>query len=247
MDIQRDIVSFVRRSPRMNPGQVRALSTLGPHLIVDVPHGELDTQIAPGFGPLDLTRVFGRRAPLFVELGSGRGETAAAIGAAHPELDYLAFEVFLPGVASSLIRLREAGVENVRFVVADGAQGIRQLLPDGSVQELRVLFPDPWQKKRHAKRRLIQTAFADEVARVLAPGGLFRIATDWEEYALHCREVMDVHPRFGNPWLSSTGSGNVAVETGWAPRDPERPVTKFEQRGIDAGRRIFDMTYELRP
>ncbi|MGL4831570.1 MAG: tRNA (guanosine(46)-N7)-methyltransferase TrmB [Propionibacteriaceae bacterium] len=233
MAIRRDVVSFVRRSPRMNPGQVRALETLGPQFILDLPHDELDTDIAPGTPMLDFEEMYGRPAPLYIELGSGRGETALAIASAHPDCNYLAFEVFIPGVASSLIGVRDAGLSNVRFAIIDGAAALRQIVPDRSVRELRVFFPDPWQKKRHAKRRLIQTAFATEVARVLEPGGKFFIATDWEDYALHARDVLDQHPGFTNSY------------DGWAPRDPERPLTKFEKRGIDAGRQIFDLVYQV--
>ncbi len=233
MVIRRDVVSFVRRSPRMNPGQVRALETLGPQLILDLPHNELDTDIAPDTPLLDFAAIYGRTAPLYIELGSGRGETALAIASAHPECNYLAFEVFIPGVASSLIGVRDAGLSNVRFAVVDGVAAIRQIIPDRSVRELRIFFPDPWQKKRHAKRRLIQPAFLTDAARVLEPGGKLFVATDWEDYAFHARDVLDQHPLFMN------------CHEDWAPRDPERPLTKFEKRGIDAGRQIFDLAYQV--
>lgn len=223
----RQVVSYVRRSPRMNPSQEKAWTTLR-HLIVDVPRDETDTSVAPDAPPLDLPAIFGRTAPLFVEVGSGTGDSPVTFAAAHPEADVLAFEVFEPAVASTMSKANRAGVENLRLIVADGVAGLERLLPAASITELRTFFPDPWQKSRHHKRRLVNPIFADVVASRLIPGGRWLIATDWADYVEHTLEVLGHDERFVG---------------GIAPRDPERPVTKYEARGIAQGREIVDLVW----
>jgi tRNA (guanine-N7-)-methyltransferase len=228
--MRRDVVSYVRRGDRMNPSQQRAWDGLQQY-VVDIERGERRTSVGPG-AQVDWVAEFGREAPLIVEIGTGTGESIAAMAAARPEANVVGFEVFLPGLASSLSRIQRDCVANVRFVVADGQQGLAQLFGDGSVSELWTWFPDPWHKKRHHKRRLVNAAFAQVVARKLVPGGHWLLATDWEDYALWMREILD----------------RVLVNdyAGWAPR-PDRPVTKFERRGIDAGREIFELSYSVGP
>lgn len=174
---------------------------------------------------------FGRRAPLIVEIGSGAGDSLVPMATARPDTDFVTFEVFQPAVASMLGRIGRAAITNVRIVMADGQQGLERLFDEHSVTELWTFFADPWHKTRHHKRRLVSAGFADVAAARLAPGGLWRLATDWEDYALWQRDVLDQHP------------GLVNVHDGWAPRFADRPVTKYEQRGLDAGRRVFDLTY----
>jgi len=228
--LHRDVVSFVRRSTRMNESQMRSWDRYRDRFVVDVPRGSLSTSVADG-ADVDWANEFGRAAPLIVEIGSGAGDSLAPMAAARPDANVVAFEVFEPAVASTLGRLGRGGLENVRVVVADGAQGLAKLFDDGSVTELWTFFADPWHKKRHHKRRLVGQDFADVVVAKLAPAGLWRLATDWEDYALWMREHLDAHP------------GLVNVHDGWAPRLAERPVTKYEAKGLAAGRRVYDLTY----
>ncbi len=230
--VPREVVSFVRRSTRMNPSQQRNWDAWHDRWVVPLAHRTTSTSVAPGqsFDPVTL---WGRRAPLWVEIGTGNGEACAAIAAGHPEANYLAFEVFKPSVASTLGLLARAGVGNVRIVEADGADALRHWLPPASIDRLLTFFPDPWHKARHHKRRLVNPTTAALVADRLAPGGCWHLATDWPDYAETMREVLDACPG-----LTDTHPGLPS-----APRYPERPITRFEQRGLDAGRPIVDLTY----
>lgn len=224
------MVSYVRRSARMNESQAKAWAALAERFIVSVPARELSTSVHPD-ARVDWTAEFGREAPVFVEIGSGRGEALVALAQQHPEADVVAFEVFQPAVASTLSRINRHGVTNVRIVLANGVEGLERLFAPASVSELWTFFPDPWHKPRHHKRRLVSPDFAALVASRLAPGGLWRLATDWADYAASMREVLDVAPGLAN------------VHAGWAPRWADRPLTKYEQRGLDAGRVVRDLTY----
>lgn len=224
----------MRRSARMNDSQRGAWDRHAADFVVEVPSGELSTSIAEG-ASVDWSVEFGRTADLVVEIGSGAGDSLVPMAAARPEADFVAFEVFEPAVASTLGRIGRAGIHNVRIVVADGAQGLGQLFDDGSVSEVWTFFADPWHKARHHKRRLVSRNFGDVVAAKLRPGGLWRLATDWEDYALWMREQLDAHPVLEN------------VHGGWAPRWEERPLTKYELRGLEQGRRVHDLTYRRRP
>ncbi|HJE52033.1 MAG TPA: tRNA (guanosine(46)-N7)-methyltransferase TrmB, partial [Tessaracoccus flavescens] len=201
----RDVVSFVRRSTRMNESQMKAWDRHHDEFVVEVPHAELSTSVSDD-AAVDWAAEFGREAPLIVEIGSGAGDSLVPMAAGRSDANVVAFEVFEPAVASTLGRLGRDGVTNVRVVVADGSQGLAKLFDDGVITELWTFFADPWHKKRHHKRRLVGTDFADVVAAKLAPGGLWRLATDWEDYALWMREHLDAHP------------GLVNVHDGWAPR-----------------------------
>jgi tRNA (guanine-N7-)-methyltransferase len=226
--VHREVTSFVRRSARMRPSQRAAYEARAGHYLVEVPRGETSTSIAADAAPLDLVAVFGRDAPLVVEIGSGPGDSLVGMAAARPELNLLAFEVYEPAVAGLVARLHREGVGNVRVVVADAVAGLDRLLPDGALRELWTFFPDPWPKARHHKRRLVDATFVALAATRLAPGATWRLATDWDDYADQMRAVLDAEPRL-------TGG---AVER-WA----ERPVTKFERKGLEAGRRITDLAY----
>ena len=228
--LHRDVVSFVRRSARMNESQARSWERHRDTYVVDLPRGPMSTSIADD-AAVDWAAEFGREAPLIVEIGSGTGDSLAPMAAGRPEVDVVAFEVFEPAIASTVGRLARAGVRNVRIVIADGAQGLDRLFGDGTVSELWTFFADPWHKKRHHKRRLVGPDFADVVTAKLAPGGVWRLATDWEDYALWMRDHLDAAP------------GLVNEHDGWAPRLAERPVTKYEARGLAAGRRVYDLTY----
>lgn len=227
--VQREVVSFVRRSARMNPSQLKAWTELQ-HWVVTVPARQISTSVAPD-ARVDWPAVFGRQAPLVVELGGGTGDVIAAVAARQPARDFIAFEVFEPAVASTLSKCARMGVTNVRVVVANGVDALATLIDDGSLCELWTFFPDPWHKKRHHKRRLVSPAFADLAARTLAPDGLWRLATDWEDYALAMRAVLDGHPQLQN------------CHGGWAPRWQDRPQSRYEAKGVAAGRTIYDLCY----
>ncbi|MCW5950965.1 MAG: tRNA (guanosine(46)-N7)-methyltransferase TrmB [Propionibacteriaceae bacterium] len=228
--IPRDVVSYVRRSARMNPSQQKAWARLRGHWVLDLPSAARVTSVAED-ARIDPAVAFGREAPLLVEIGSGNGDVVAAVAQARPEANLLAFEVFEPAVASTLSKLERAGVTNVRLVVADGSQAVATALPDAAITELWTFFPDPWHKARHHKRRLVNPAFAAVAARKLVPGGCWRLATDWADYAEHAREVLGAEP------------GLAVCQDGPTPRWELRPVTKYEARGIAAGREIVDLCY----
>lgn len=227
---RRGIVSFVRRSPRLNTSQKKAWDRHAAQFVVDVPAGETSTAVASD-ASVDWEAAFGRKAPLVVEIGSGNGDSLVPMAANRPEANFVAFEVYPPGVASTLGSIGRAGIDNVRVVMADGARGLGVLFPTGSLSEVWTFFADPWHKKRHHKRRIVNPGFADVVADRLIAGGRWRLATDWEEYALWQREVLDAHPGFVNEY------------SGWAPRFADRPVTRYEARGLAAGRQVWDLTY----
>lgn len=225
----REIVSFVRRSARMNPSQERAWRDHRHTYLVEVDRGPMTTSVAPQ-EPLDLSAVFGRTAPLVVEIGAGNGDSFVATAEAHPDHDLIGFEVFEPSIASTVGKLAARELTNARVVLADGVQGLRWLVPPASLDAVHAFFPDPWHKSRHHKRRLVSPQTCALVADRLRPDGLFRLATDWEDYALAMREVLDA-------------SALRNVYDGWAPRFDERPMTKYEARGIAAGRAVYDLCY----
>jgi tRNA (guanine-N7-)-methyltransferase len=214
----------------MNPSQERAWAQLRGKYVVEVPAGQRRTSVAEG-ASVDWDAAFGRSAPLMVEIGSGTGDTLVALASSEPGANIVGFEVFLPCVASTLSALDRAGAENVRVVVADGCQGLETLFAAGSLTELWTFFPDPWHKARHHKRRLVSPAFARLAADRLATGGRWRLATDWDDYAAWMVEVIDTTPGLANEF------------DGWAPRWERRPVTRFEQRAIAAGRTVRDLVY----
>ncbi|MFX4272283.1 tRNA (guanosine(46)-N7)-methyltransferase TrmB [Propionibacteriaceae bacterium Y1685] len=229
--VRREVVSFVRRSNRMTPSQRKAWDQHHDQFVLEVPRTANTTSVAPG-SELDLAEVFGRTAPLIVEIGPGMGDSLVPMAAARQGANFLAFEVYEPAAAAIVAKLAAAGITNVRIVVADAVTALQHLLTPEAIDRLWTFFPDPWPKARHHKRRMIDTAFADLVASRMRRGGAWRLATDWEGYATWMRDVLDEHPAFSN--------GSTA---GWSPRWEKRPVTKFEQRGLDAGRAVFDLTY----
>jgi tRNA (guanine-N7-)-methyltransferase len=225
-ETRREIVSFVRRSNRMRPQQLRAWDRHYADFVLEIPRGETSTSVRPGH-PLDLATAFGREAPLVVEVGPGTGESLLPMARARPEANILAFEVYQPAIAQILRRLAAEEIRNVRLVQADAVAGLTHLLAAASVAELWTFFPDPWPKARHHKRRLITPAFAELAASRVAPGGLWRLATDWADYAETVVGILDHHPAW------------TAADEGRA----DRPVTRFERRGLDAGRSVIELTY----
>jgi tRNA (guanine-N7-)-methyltransferase len=228
---RRDVVSFVRRSNRMRPNHRRAWELYRQRFLLDVPRSETSTSVDPA-ASLDLVQAFGRDAELIVEIGPGTGESLIPMAKARPEANVLAFEVYQPAIARMLAQLAGNGLDNVHIVVADAVAAMEHLLPARSVAELWLFFPDPWHKARHHKRRLLTPEFAALSASRMKPGAIWRIATDWTDYAERMREVLDNDPSFANLYPN-----------GWAPRWDARPTTQFEQRGLDAGRHIFDLAY----
>ena len=215
------IRSYVLRQGRFSPAQQRAYETLLPRF--GVPY-------AREFH--DFRAIFGRSAPFVVEIGFGMGETTAAIAAAHPERDYLAIEVHTPGVGSLLKHIEEQALTNIRIVQHDAAEVLRDMVRPGSVDGIHIFFPDPWPKKRHHKRRLLQPAFAQLLAVCLKPGGYLHVATDWQDYAEQAIDVLAAVPALRN------------TAERFAPRPESRPLTKFERRGRNLGHGVWDLLFE---
>lgn len=183
---------------------------------------------------LDLPALFGRTAPVVLEIGSGMGETTAVMAAADPARDLLAVDVHTPGLGNLLRLVDRAGLANVRVAAGDAVVLLRDMLPPDSLAEVRVFFPDPWPKSRHAKRRLLQPAFVDLLTRRLEPGGTLHVATDSASYAAQTLAVLGGHPRLRSD------------HDGCAPRPEHRPVTRFESQGLTAGRSVFDIVVSRR-
>jgi tRNA (guanine-N7-)-methyltransferase len=215
------IRSYVLRQGRFSPAQQRAYAELLPRL--GIPYRA---------EPLNFRDIFGRAAPVVLEIGSGMGETTARIARENPGTDYLAIEVHAPGVGSLLKTLGEDGSANVRVVQHDAVDVLREMIPTASLAGIHVFFPDPWPKKRHHKRRLIQPAFVALAAGKLVPGGYFHVATDWQDYAEHVLAVLAATPGLRN-----------TAET-FAPRPATRPETKFERRGLKLGHGVWDLVFE---
>ncbi len=217
------IRSFVLRQGRFSRGQQRAYEELLPRF--GLPY-------RAAF--LDWRETFGRAAPVVAEVGFGMGETTARIAAEHPGRDYLAIEVHTPGVGSLLRQVAVGGLANVRVVQHDAVEVLRDMVAPGSLAAIHVFFPDPWPKKRHHKRRLLQPAFAALAASRLAPGGQLHVATDWQEYAEHALAVLSGEPLFAN------------TAPGFAERPAWRPETKFERRGLNLGHGVWDLLFTRR-
>ncbi|HEY9290828.1 MAG TPA: tRNA (guanosine(46)-N7)-methyltransferase TrmB [Microlunatus sp.] len=231
---RRGVVSFVRRSPRLTPQQQRLWDRFHDQWLIEVPRGANSTSINADHG-IDLAAEFGRTAPLIIEIGPGMGESLVPMAAARPEANVLAFEVYRPAIARIMAKIDRQGANNVRIIQANAVEGLQRLAPAGGVDELWMFFPDPWHKSKHRKRRLLNHEFADLAASRLRPGAIWRLATDWADYAKQMRAVLDDHEAF-----ESLHPGR------YAPRWDARPITKFEQRGIDEGREIFDLAYRRR-
>ena len=218
---RRGIRSFVLRAGRATAAQQRALEALWPKFGIESREA------------LDLDTIFGRTAPRVLEIGFGAGEALLAFAQSHPEMDCLGIEVHRPGVGHLLLGVEAAQLANVRVMDRDAVEVLRDQLPAGSLSAVHIFFPDPWHKKRHHKRRLIQQPFVALIARALAPQGVLRLATDWEHYAQQMREVLD----------SSTDFINVAGEKGFVERAELRPLTRFERRGHRLGHGVWDLEY----
>lgn len=215
----------------MTSGQQRGWDELGPFYLINVPHGPAATSVAEGASG-DPHEMFGRRAPLVIEVGSGQGHAIVNAATSRPERDHIAIEVFRAGLARTMTAADQAGAKNLRLIEANAPEVLERYLPAASADEVWVFFPDPWAKTKHHKRRLISPEFAQIAKRVLRPGGVLRLATDWEEYAEHMRDVLDAAPGFTR-----------GFEGDWAPRFDGRVLTAFERKGGEKGRTIRDLCY----
>lgn len=215
------IRSFVVRNGRVTPAQRRALERLGPDYLLDP-----ERPFVPG-------QAFGRAAPVCLEIGFGNGEALLDLAQHHPDRDYLGVEVYLSGIGRLLAGLERAGLTNVRVYHGDAMDVLEHCIGPGQLAAVHVWFPDPWPKKRHHKRRLVQADFLARVCARLAPGGLLHMATDWEAYAEHMRTLAN-----GAPELI-----NQDPQGGFAPGPGGRPVTRFQRRGQALGHRVWDLCY----
>ncbi len=218
----RKIRSFVRREGRLTRGQQRALQDLWPRFGLDMS------------GQPDLDRIFGRTAPRVLEIGFGNGDALLEMAAAWPETDFIGIEVHRPGVGRLLRELDQQALTNVRVIREDAVVVLEDYLPDNCLDRLLLFFPDPWHKKRHHKRRIVQAEFLELLAGKIKHGGILHMATDWENYAEHMLEVTDRCAGFRN----CAGAGN------YSPQPDYRPTTKFEQRGRRLGHGVWDLLYE---
>jgi tRNA (guanine-N7-)-methyltransferase len=221
---RRSVVSYVRRGGRITVGQQRAWDTHWARLgrdVADLPPGEID-----------IAAWFGRSAPVQLEIGSGMGETTSLLAQAEPEVNYLAVEVYEPGLAQLMLRAEGFGLTNLRLLRGDAVTVLTEHVAPDSLAGVRIFFPDPWPKKKHHKRRLVQPGFVALVASRLAVGGRLHLATDWASYAGQMLEVCSAEPLLRNEF------------DGWAPRPDWRPVTKFETRAREADRVSRDLMFQ---
>jgi tRNA (guanine-N7-)-methyltransferase len=222
----RKVRSFVRRPGRATTAQRRAFAEVLPRFNADATHG-----------PLDLPGLFGRDARRVLDIGFGDGEALVTNALNNPTVDYLGVEVHEPGIGHLLLLLEQAAITNVRVVARDAADVVPQLLGDSTFDAVDLFFPDPWPKKRHHKRRLVQPPFVAELARILKRGGFLHVATDWADYARHTREVLAADGRFEPLEREDLAAEPLAA----------RPPTKFERRGLRLGHEVSDLYYRAHP
>jgi len=219
----RAVRSFVLRAGRVGSGQARALAELGPRFVLPY------TATA-----LDFAEVFGRRAPVILEIGFGMGDATASMAQRLPDCDFIGVEVHSPGVGALLRQVGERGLTNLRIIQHDAVEVLETMVPLASLAGVHLFFPDPWPKKRHHKRRLIQPDFVSRLAARIAPGGYLHCATDWEPYAQQMLDVLSTEPRLVN------------TAAAYAPRPELRPLTKFEARGLKLGHGVWDLVFTRR-
>lgn len=220
----RRILSFVRRDGRLTQGQRLALENVWPIF---------GLQFQPE--PADLSQIFGRTAPVTLEIGFGNGQSLAAMAAADPERDFIGIEVYRAGVGHLMASIDNQQLTNVRAIEHDAIEVLQKMLPENSLDRVQLFFPDPWHKRRHHKRRIVNEAFLDLIARALKPGGHFHMATDWEHYAFWALERLQADKR----WVNQAESGD------FIPRPEIRPLTKFEQRGHRLQHGVWDLLFKL--
>ncbi|MCL2918171.1 tRNA (guanosine(46)-N7)-methyltransferase TrmB [Shewanella litorisediminis] len=219
----RKVRSFVLREGRLTTGQAKALESFWPTMGLD-------------YSPqaINFTEVFGREADTVLEIGFGMGASLVEMAANAPELNFIGVEVHKPGVGACLGEAGNAGISNLRVYHHDAVEVLENAIPDGSLARVQLFFPDPWHKKRHHKRRIVQPEFVELLRRKLKIGGVFHMATDWENYAEHMLEVMSAAPGYKNQSDTQT----------YVPRPDHRPLTKFENRGQRLGHGVWDLMFE---
>jgi tRNA (guanine-N7-)-methyltransferase len=219
----RTVRSFVKRAGRTTESQQKALDDVWPVMGLDVKNG-----------PIVFSEVFGREAPVVLEIGFGMGGSLIEMASHEPEKNYIGIEVHSPGVGSLLSHANAAGLTNIRVYAEDAIDVLAQCIPDNSLDVLQLFFPDPWHKKRHHKRRIVQPDFAQNLRKKLKTGGYFHMATDWENYAEHMMEIMSAAEGYTN----KMGEGQYSPQPEW------RPVTKFQKRGERLGHGMWDLMFE---
>lgn len=219
----RTVKSFVLRAGRMTEGQQKAMEDVWPQMGLELQNGMLN-----------LADVFGREAPVVLEIGFGMGDSLIEMAKDQPEKNYIGIEVHRPGVGRILSNVEKAGLTNIRVFCDDAIEVLAQCIPDESLDCIQLFFPDPWHKKRHHKRRIVQPEFAQTLRKKLKVGGVFHMATDWENYAEHMMEVMS----------AAAGYQNVAGDGQYSPQPEWRPVTKFQKRGERLGHGVWDLMFE---
>jgi len=220
---KKSIRSYVLRSGRMTEGQQRALEQHWPRFRLSLFAGPIT----------DWPSVFGREAPVVLEIGFGMGDSLLAMAQSEPDIDFVGIEVYPPGAGRLVSRAAELGVTNLRIYLADAMDVLDDCIPSGSLDRVQLYFPDPWHKKKHNKRRIVQQAFVEKIRSKLVAGGQFHMATDWQPYAEYMTEVM----------AEAEGFDNLAGEAIYSPRPDFRPVTKFEKRGQRLGHGVWDLLY----
>lgn len=235
--------SFVSRARQLSDSLQHTWDAHASEYVLEVPTGAGYTAVAEDAKPLSFKRIFDRNSVVRLEIGTGNGDQIVSAAVSHPDRDYIGFEVYRPGVAQTVSKAVKSGVGNLRIIEADAAQALPILFPEGSLDEVWTFFPDPWRKTKHHKRRLVQAPFAETVARVLRPGGIWRLATDWSDYAFQMRDVIESSPYFENPYagVNPHEEDPDPGRGGFAPRWEGRVMTKFERRALDAGREVFDL------
>jgi tRNA (guanine-N7-)-methyltransferase len=219
---QRKIRSYVRREGRFTPAQRSAFESLWPDFGLDVTAE-----------PWDFSAIFGRQSEVYLELGFGDGTALKTIAARHPENDYIGIEVHRPGVGRLMRELHEEGIQNVRVASEDGTGILKENIPLNSLQGISIFFPDPWHKKKHNKRRLIQQEFTRMAVSKIKHGGVLHLATDWQDYAEQMLEVLMAEPQLENSSLDGA----------YVERPDSRPLTKYEQRGLRLGHGVWDLVF----
>ncbi|MDD5336009.1 MAG: tRNA (guanosine(46)-N7)-methyltransferase TrmB [Rhodoferax sp.] len=235
----KEIKSFVRRAGRTTTGQAKAVADIGPQFLLPYQTELLDFSAAFSSAVADPGQVEAVNRPVILEIGFGMGEATAHIAALLPEKNFLCCEVHQPGVGALLKRIGEQGLRNVRIVAHDAVEVIDHMLPLQSLSGVHIFFPDPWHKKRHNKRRLIQSPLIAKLAARLKVGGYLHCATDWQPYAEQMLEVLSAEPL-----LKNTAAQTHPELAGYAPKPYYRPLTKFENRGIKLGHGVWDVVFE---
>lgn len=220
--ILRGIKSFTLRSGKITPSQVRAIQNYASTYAIEY-------QLTP----IELGRQFIHEQPIIIEIGSGMGETTCEIAKLNPSQNYLAIEVHKPGIGGLIINIQKQALNNIRYIEYDAVAVIKDMIMDNSIAGFHIFFPDPWHKKRHHKRRIIQAEFVEKLVDKLVPNGYIHLATDWQDYALHMLDTLANNKRLVN---SSTNGG-------FATRPISRPITKFETRGLSLGHGVYDIIF----